>query len=1364
MSVTYVVEGSKDNIIPTPNGWPGFYSGDPNYKDIPAGIFNFNGTNLLFTPKISAKILVDGINTTNIDALNITSDGQLFLANMKQFTSSIGSITIFSKPVIKDTLTDQIVNNTGSKTVTIRADTWGFPDFHDTYTWLIDGEEKQSGPASTSVPIYDFRGSIIGYENITPFTIDGSSLSFTIVGSLLSAGNHTLTLRITTSSPSGATATTESISTITVGNNSLPSFTTDISTFNLFSNSIKTITVAASNTATYTWAIDGVNKQTSADPSFIVNGSTLSAGEHTLTVTATNVNGNSSSEATFMVNPVIIASVAKNSQINIINFPAGYLLRDAPGLIFTDFLGSFEFNTDAGILIYSPATGITSAGENLSMYSPTNPMGFATIVITILEYPVIKQGLPSTLALRQNETKLVSITAESTTVYKWYIDDTIEKQSGVSNSFTVIGDILTIGHHILRVDAINSNGLVSSSSTITVSASFPPPEEPTNVNVILKSLSNINISWTSSELVQYTFNLTDDSTFVNATGSSLNIPVIVGLTSGIQDYYFPLKPQYSKIRLRAINENGASISVTQDISMPYTIEKRSINFGGVTDQYIITAFNIATEEISIISGITDIYNNVDTLGDLSIQNITKKVIFNGYIQSIGSEAFKNCSMLESITFVGAPPIFTNIRVVNGIETGYWNFAPNRLPAKVNVNYDYTNLDWIPVVSRVADPVSPYIKFSAPPFIYEQPPLSATVALGAEYQLVSKVNGSPLEYKWFEDGHEIAGAIAPTFTIKKTAVADLGVKQYFYQAYNDLGNKTSDAITITFVSPPILSSELPTGIALLEADSRAIDTLSVSGTAPIAYQWNVNGAPITGETIASLTLTGAMLPLIGTNTLSITATNAHGSATKSVNVEKLSPPVLSDLLGMILASNETKTISSSVVGTSPISYSWKNSSGTEVGTGAALTLTGNSFDLAGMYTYRLTVSNSYGSATKSVTVTVTRSASNTISALTANFSNVQTEVSINSGETRILTPGNVTYSITVSGYPRQTIEWIVVHPVTLSSTVVQTVTTSKESTVSETFTLTRLYTAANIRERIQAVVTNGTSDVKRSNTITVDTAEEIRSAFNVRYAGTFTAPSSPVYSVTTGFTANAGIPSSNIITNPIYQTDTYIMLWGDIKDERESGVIRTGSLLRSIDEKEIPSSYLDRYRISYSYKLPGESAFTPITTSSSFYAGNINPLMFVIDRSKFPGLKNQDDTCVFRCEINHVDTTRIGSKAAIYDTEITVLTMQFITNEAGELTNILGGNITTLEIPTNITSIASNFRENLKGTYSGGDSYDRGHDILTLILHKHITNIGERAFYDVRNLTKITGMPTNAIIGKNAFDTCTNLEEVLFDTS
>lgn len=845
-----VIMGTTGNKIPVGSGFRFLGSGNPNYLENALGIYAYDGSDIIFEPKATS------MSVSIQDPLMVDGSYSNFI---------IISITVIRGPEIVSGLSDITVSTTENKKVSITAVTAaGTAGSTDEYIWAIDGVEKQRGPSSS----YSFPE---GFP-ISEFTIDGSALT---------PGPHTITATVTTTLNS-VTKSDTSTATITVGA-ATPTFTIGLTSFSLFSNRTKTITVAADNAITYTWTVDGVDKQTSASSSLLLDGSKLSAGDHTIKVTATNENGSTSSQTTFVVNPVILASVAKNSQNNTIHFPAGYLIRDITGTTFTDYSGSYTINSVTGTLTYTPVTDLVDQIITLSLYDPTDMTGnkSAVILISILQFPVFTTGLTGSISLRQNQSTVLSVVAESATQYAWFIDND-QKQSGASSSFSVVGSELTLGSHTIRVDASNSNGTVSSAGSLTILENLPAPNAPTNVVSKLESLTNIKLTWASSDLVQYTFNPTDDSTFVNATGSLVNIPVIVGAESGIQLDFYPLKPQYSTIRLRAINQNGTSSVVTFSIVMPYTIEKRTI---GITDQYHITAFKNATPELNIIAGITHIYDQADTRGDLSIQSTTLKIACKGALTAVGAEAFKNCKALQSITFVGAPPVFTNF-----IGTvGYWNFFPDVSPAKVTVNYDSSIADWSSIVSR-PDPISPYIEFSGAPYIYENLPTTATVKINTPYQLVAKAHGSPITYQWYRNGVAIAGAIASAYVVNESQY-DITVN-YSYKASNSRGEQTSTPITITFVTAPTINNPLESQSlpVLLDASSQII-TMDVSGSAPIIYEWSINGSILVAQTSKTLTLTGAMLPLLGNNTLSFKATNAHGSVSSTATVVKVAPPTI-----------------------------------------------------------------------------------------------------------------------------------------------------------------------------------------------------------------------------------------------------------------------------------------------------------------------------------------------------------------------------------------------------------------------------------------------------------------------------------------
>lgn len=102
---------------------------------------------------------------------------------------------------------------------------------------------------------------------------------------------------------------------------------------------------------------------------------------------------------------------------------------------------------------------------------------------------------------------------------------------------------------------------------------------------------------------------------------------------------------------------------------------------------------------------------------------------------------------------------------------------------------------------------------------------------------------------------------------------------------------------------------------------------------------------------------------------------------------------------------------------------KNSDGVIVGSGSSLTLDTSKFNETGKYTYSVKVSNAYGSDTRDVTATFAKDAINKVLSFTADFGSIVTESyplgDVFNNYTRIVTnPGEVVFSVEVSGYPKQ----------------------------------------------------------------------------------------------------------------------------------------------------------------------------------------------------------------------------------------------------------------------------------------------------------------------------------------------------------
>jgi len=150
---------------------------------------------------------------------------------------------------------------------------------------------------------------------------------------------------------------------------------------------------------------------------------------------------------------------------------------------------------------------------------------------------------------------------------------------------------------------------------------------------------------------------------------------------------------------------------------------------------------------------------------------------------------------------------------------------------------------------------------------------------------------------------------------------------------------------------------------------AIFTIGASGGSPLHYRWLANGAPLSGQSNATLTLTG-----VTTNQAvgySVVVTNNWGAVTSATAMLTVLLPPSLDTPPLSQSVTEGDNVSLSVVasGTAPLSYQWRRNAASLAGaTNAALNFSPVSLTQAGAYTVR--VSNAAGAVTSAVaTLTV-----------------------------------------------------------------------------------------------------------------------------------------------------------------------------------------------------------------------------------------------------------------------------------------------------------------------------------------------------------------------------------------------------------
>ena len=216
------------------------------------------------------------------------------------------------------------------------------------------------------------------------------------------------------------------------------------------------------------------------------------------------------------------------------------------------------------------------------------------------------------------------------------------------------------------------------------------------------------------------------------------------------------------------------------------------------------------------------------------------------------------------------------------------------------------------------------------------PTNQTVTAGQTATFTVTASGSaPLSYQWNKNGTAISGATSSTYTTPATTSSDNGAK-FSVVVSNGAGSVTSATATLTVnataVAPTIATQPVNQTVT---AGQTATFTVTATGTAPLAYQWDKNGAAIPGAT-SSMYTTPATASSDNGAQFTVVVSNSAGSvtsvtATLTVNAAAAAPTIMTQPANQTVAAGQTATFNVTATGTAPLSYQW-NKNGSSI-TGA-----------------------------------------------------------------------------------------------------------------------------------------------------------------------------------------------------------------------------------------------------------------------------------------------------------------------------------------------------------------------------------------------------------------------------------------------
>jgi hypothetical protein len=198
----------------------------------------------------------------------------------------------------------------------------------------------------------------------------------------------------------------------------------------------------------------------------------------------------------------------------------------------------------------------------------------------------------------------------------------------------------------------------------------------------------------------------------------------------------------------------------------------------------------------------------------------------------------------------------------------WGGNPN---GQTNVPAGLSN---IAAIAAGANHSLAMISASDPTIIRQPAPLYTNVSSRLLLS-VGAVSSQPLAFQWFTNGTPLPGATNWWLDLPGPLTNDSGV--YSVMVSNALGVLTSSNAVVSVLSCPPFFLTQPVGQTNLGGGPLTLSA-TAGGSPPPTYQWQKEGAPISGATTSTLLFT--CLTRTNSGVYSVIASNSFGSATSS----------------------------------------------------------------------------------------------------------------------------------------------------------------------------------------------------------------------------------------------------------------------------------------------------------------------------------------------------------------------------------------------------------------------------------------------------------------------------------------------------
>ena len=673
----------------------------------------------------------------------------------------------------------------------------------------------------------------------------------------------------------------------------ISTYTPAVAPVNIISTSTTTfgITLAESDeTVLYTFVLDNTNTlQSGTSPFYNLQATGLTAGAHTLKVTASNTSSTDQHIFNIIVNaPTVIASFTPTMTGTTLScglasqgISALYSEIDTSDTVnvkwyLNDELVSFGNSTatvtnDPGnsvaLLNFHPTcaqTGINFIRVVLNDGHETTSLTW-TIYVTAPIVLSISDSTPMTdpTVLTATTAATFGVTlgmADPSANFQFVLDNAITAQNDHRAYYSLTGAALTTGTHTLKVTAVNVNS--SAVKTFNIRKNAPP-----TVSAFSPSYSGTSINCGSAPITLYAdmSDLNGDSLtytwLVDDVPSAYIIPANSG--SRVQASFSPnCAIAGTRVIKAVVNDGYENTVVNWSVTVASPINVTITSYLPATNPTIITANQTTTFVVALST---------------SDSNVTYNFVL------------KNLSTLVSTTLqTGTVPFFNLIG--STIEPALYEL-------KVTATNGTSSDSHIFTVRKNSPPSVPPVPLTFTPVATDTTLSCGSSQLFQSY--ISDADSDIMSVTWYLDNTSgLSNLVNTSSTTEAKGIytptcAEVGIKTIRVDVY-DGHEITSRSWTVNIVNPTIVAinaySPGTDPVNVLSTGSQSF-TVSATGKAPIAYEWKLDNILISSATNAFYTITASSLS-VGTHTLSVRVYDSSSEQSKTWNIIRNTPPTLS----------------------------------------------------------------------------------------------------------------------------------------------------------------------------------------------------------------------------------------------------------------------------------------------------------------------------------------------------------------------------------------------------------------------------------------------------------------------------------------